>query len=81
MPVPERLAVCGLFVALSVTANVALRVPVAAGVKVTLMVQLEFAASETPQLLVWAKLVVFGPLMAMLLMLNATLCELVSVTA
>ena len=38
--------------ALSATLSVALRVPVAAGVKVTLIVQLEPAATLDPQVLV-----------------------------
>src|SRR5438094_551825 len=40
VPVPLRLTVCGLPAALSVIVSVALRVPVAVGVKVTLTVQL-----------------------------------------
>ena len=51
-PVPERLTVCGLPLALSVTISVPVREPTAVGVKVTLMAQLEFAASELPQLFV-----------------------------
>src|SRR5205809_767024 len=43
-PVPETAAVWGLLLALSVTVNVALREPVAVGVKVTLMVQVPLAA-------------------------------------
>ena len=54
-PVPERLTVCGLPVALSVRVTAAVRVPVAVGVKVTLIVQLAPAATELPQVLVWAK--------------------------
>ena len=52
VPVPERLAVCGLPLALSVTVRAAVRVPVAAGEKVTLIVQLAPAAKLEPQLLV-----------------------------
>ena len=55
VPVPLRLAVCGLPAALSVTLTVPVRVPVADGVKVTLMLQLLPAASVLPQLLVCAK--------------------------
>ena len=40
MPVPVRLEVCGLLLALSDTLNVPVLVPVWVGVKVTLMVQL-----------------------------------------
>src|SRR5437773_11273604 len=58
VPVPERLAVCGLPLASSVTVKVAVRAAVAVGVNVTLMVQLELAASVegvSGQLLVWPK--------------------------
>ena len=51
-PDPVRLAVCGLPEALSATESVAVRVPVAAGLNVTLIVQLPAAATELPQLLV-----------------------------
>jgi len=65
VPVPERLAVCGLLVALSVTVKVPLRVPVAVGVKVTLIVQDAPAATELPQLFVSAKSPLLAPVMAM----------------
>src|SRR5204863_9433899 len=58
VPVPERLAVCGLPLASSVTVKVAVRAAVAVGVNVTLMVQLELAASVegvSGQLFVWPK--------------------------
>ena len=74
-----RLVVCGLFEALSVTASVAVRVPLAVGVKVTLTVQLDLAASEAPQLFDWEKSPLLVPLMAML-MLSAVLWPLLSVT-
>src|SRR5213592_4126742 len=45
IPIPERLTLCGLPEALSATVRLALRLPVAAGVKVTLMVQLELGPS------------------------------------
>ena len=48
-----RLADC--VPALSVTVKLPFRVPTAVGLNVTLIVQLAFAASEVPQLLVWAK--------------------------
>jgi hypothetical protein len=55
-PVPVRVTICGLVdVELSVMLREAVRVPPAAGVKVTLMVQLALAATELPQVLVWAK--------------------------
>ena len=53
-PVPVRLTVCGLPVALSVTVIVPGWLPVAVGLKVTLMEQLAPAATEAPQVLVWA---------------------------
>ena len=58
-PDPDKLAVC--VPALSVTVRVAVRVPAADGVKVTLIVQLEFAATEVPQLSVSAKSLAFVP--------------------
>lgn len=54
VPVPLKLAVCGLLRALSFTVSVPLRLPVAVGLNVTLMVQLPRAATEVPQVLVWA---------------------------
>ena len=52
VPVPERLTVCGLPLALSVMLTEAVRLPLAVGVKVTLMVQLALAATELPHVLV-----------------------------
>ena len=52
VPVPERLTVWGLPAALSEMLRVPLRVPVAVGVKVTLIVQLAPAATLVPQLFV-----------------------------
>ena len=75
-PVPVRVTVCGLPVALSVTVMVPGWLPVAVGVKVTVMVQLAPAATEVPQVLVWA----YGALAAMLVMVSAPVPPLVSVT-
>ena len=50
IPVPLKLAACGLPGPLSVTVNVPILVPVVVGVKTTLMVQLPFAGSDAPQL-------------------------------
>lgn len=50
VPVPVRLAVCGLPVALSFTDRVAVCVPTLCGVNVTEIVQLELAAREPTQL-------------------------------
>ena len=52
VPVPVRATVWGLPVALSVRESEAARLPLAEGVKVTLIVQLAPAATELPQLLV-----------------------------
>jgi len=52
LPVPLKLADCGLPAALSVTLSVPVRVPVVIGVNVTWMAQLTPAASVLPQLLV-----------------------------
>jgi len=45
VPVPIKLAVCGAFGALSLTVRVPVRVPRTVGVKVTEIVQLDFAAN------------------------------------
>ena len=66
---------------MSATLSVAARAPLAEGVKVTLIVQLAPAATELPQLLVWAKLLALVPETAMLVMLRAALPVLLSVTA
>jgi hypothetical protein len=66
MPVPVREAVCGLFVAPSVTVSDPLAMPEALGVKVTFIVQDALAASEPKQLFTWEK----GPVAAMLLMVR-----------
>jgi hypothetical protein len=51
-PVPERLTVCGLPVALSEMVRLPLRVPVAVGVNITLIVQFAPAVTLVPQLFV-----------------------------
>ena len=51
VPVPERLTVWGLPLALSVMLSEAVRLPLAVGLKVTLTVQLAPAATELPQVL------------------------------
>jgi len=52
IPVPDKLAVCGLFTALSEIESDPVRLPPAEGLKLTLMVQLAAAAKLVPQLLV-----------------------------
>ncbi len=69
---------------MSVIDTLALRVPVAVGVKVTLMVQEAPAArvlDPVGQVLVWAKSPLLVPLKPMLLMVKAALPLLVNVTA
>ena len=79
MPVPVRLTVCGLPVALSVIVTAAVRAPLAAGVNVTLIVQFAPAPTELPQVLVWAKSLAFVPVRARLEIVSAALPVLVSV--
>ena len=79
-PVPVRLAVRGLPVALSVMVTVALRVPAAVGLKVTLMVQLAPTARLVPQVLVEAKSPLLVPVTATLLIASAEPLPFVSVS-
>jgi len=72
---------CGLPAASSMTVTAAVRIPVAVGVNVTLIVQFPlFAATELPQLFVCAKSPLFAPVTPMLVILRAALPVLVSVT-
>src|SRR5437773_2245816 len=80
-PVPLRLAVCGLPLALSVTVKVSVRVPVAEGVNSFSTRRSSDLASELPQLLVCAKSPLFAPVMAMLLIESAVLPEFERVAA
>jgi hypothetical protein len=57
-PVPVSEIVCGLLPALSTKVTEPTALPAVVGVKVTLMVQIPPAATDEPQVLVWAK----GPL-------------------
>lgn len=77
-PVPERGIDCGLFVALSEIVTVPVRVPVAVGVKLTLMVQFAPAATVLPQVPVPPK--AKSPLIVRLLMVSEALPVLVRVT-
>ena len=52
VPMPVRLYTCGLFDALSVKVMLPVRVPVAVGLNVTLIVHVPAAATKDPQLLV-----------------------------
>jgi hypothetical protein len=76
VPVPERLTVCGLPLALSAMLRVPLCVPLLAGVKPTLIVQTFPTATLVPQLFVWVK----SPLTLMLEIVSASLPVSVSVT-
>src|SRR5512146_843544 len=71
---------CGLPLALSLMLTEAVRVPVAVGVKVTLMVQLPLAATELPQVFVWAKSPELVPASEMPLIVRVLLPMLVRVT-
>ena len=84
IPVPDTPAVWGLLLALSVTVKVELRAPVAAGVKVTLMVQVALAAKVEGlrgQLSVCPKSPGLVPVKPMLVMVNAVLVGFEIVTA
>ena len=76
---PVKLTVCGLSAALSVMTSDALRDPVAWGVKVTLIAQLDPAAKPPPQLLVCANSIPTKYSSAMLEMLSGALPVLESV--
>ena len=80
VPVPVRVIDCGLPVALSVRARAAVRDPLAAGLKVTLIVHLAPAATLDPQLLVCEKSLEPVPVIPMLVMLKAALPVLLRVT-
>jgi hypothetical protein len=79
-PVPVRLTVCGLPLALSVMASDALREPAAVGVNVTLMPQAAPIATLLAQLFVSAKSPGFAPPMAILEMFREALPSLERVT-
>ena len=61
------------------TATVAVRVPVAAGLKVMLMVQVPSPATLEPQVLDWAKSPASAPEIAMPVMVKALVDELARV--
>ena len=70
---PERLTVCGLPLALSVMLTEAVRLPLAEGVNVTLIVQLAPAGTELPHMLDRAKSLALVPVSARLVMFKAAL--------
>lgn len=76
MPVPFRLAVCGLPIALSATLNVPVRAPVAVGVNTTLIVH--FALE--PRLAVHVVVETLkSPVVEIAMPVSATVCSLVKV--
>jgi len=79
-PVPLRRIVCGLPLPLSLIEMEAVRLPVAAGLNVTLIVQLAPAASELPQPFVTLKSDGSAPAKETLLMSSAVFATLVNVT-
>jgi hypothetical protein len=80
VPVPDKGTLCGLPPPVSVTVTAAERVPVAVGLKITLMVQLLFPARLLPQLLVWEKSPGFVPVMLIAVMETAVVPTFVTVT-
>lgn len=79
-PVPLRFMVAGVAEALSVMVSVAVRVPVAVGLKVTKIVQLEPAEIEVPHVLASEKAAALVPVTAMLVMVRDWSLLSVSVT-
>lgn len=75
-----RETVCGLPAALSLTLSAAVRVPLAVGLNVTLMLQLAPAPKELPQLWVCAKSPTLVPVIAIPLIVKVLVPTLVSVT-
>ena len=67
---PVRVTDWGLPAALSVILIEAVRLPEAVGVNVTLIVQVAFAATTLPQVLVWAKSPALVPVTEMLVRSN-----------
>ena len=76
VPVPVRLTVWVVGLALSVMVTAPVRVPVDVGLKVTLMAQLALAATLDLQVFVWEK----SPPAATLVMLRVALPVLLRVT-
>jgi hypothetical protein len=71
--VPVRFAVCGLLLALSVTASVPVRVPDSVGLNVTPIEQRPPAASDVPHGLVDAVAIAKSPFAAMLVIVSGVL--------
>ena len=64
VPLPDKETVCGLLDASSVTVILAVRLPAAVGLKVTLTVQFALAATLVPQVFVSEKSPPFAPVTA-----------------
>ena len=81
VPVPLKLTVCGLFAALSLIESVAVRLPVADGVNVTLTVQVPLGVSVAPAQVsaLLAKSLAFEPVSPMLVMARFAVPLLVTV--
>ena len=79
MPNPDNWTFWGLPAALSATLNFAVRVPLAVGLNVTLMLQRAPGVNELPHVFVSAKSPALTPVSAMLLMLKVVVPTLVSV--
>jgi hypothetical protein len=80
VPTPARAAVCGLLESLSATLNVAVTMPVAVGVNVTLIGQLAPTASVAPHVFVWANDEADVPVMLTTMLLTVALLLFFSVT-
>ena len=79
-PSPERPIDCGLPTASSVMAIVALLVPAALGVKVTVIAHCALGATDAPQVFVELKSARLVPVIAMLVIFSAAVPVFVSVT-
>src|SRR5256712_7404189 len=80
VPIPLSVTFCGLPAALSLMLTAAIRVPLAVGLNVTLILQLAPAANELPQVWVCAKFPALVPVIAMLLMVKLAVPVFLSVT-
>jgi hypothetical protein len=83
VPVPVRLTVCGLLAALSLIESVAVRLPVAEGVKVTLTVHAPLGVTVAPEQVspLLAKSLAFVPLIVTVEMVRLAVPVLVTVSA
>jgi len=80
VPIPLSVTFCGLPAALSLMLTAAVRVPLAVGLNVTLILQLAPAANELPQVCVCAKFPGLVPVIAMLLMVKLVVPVFLRVT-